>query len=92
MLKEAEKAEAKFVTEEERKDAEQAVEKADIAVDEFCSNACYDEGKQVPSPAPSASPPSKGLGSFDNYSMRMEDLSDPHLLSGSGIFWPCRSL
>ena len=51
--------------------------KADIVVDEFCSNASYDKGKQAPTPAPNAPPPSKGLGSFDYYSLRMEDLSNP---------------
>ena len=61
-----------IVTIEEVKDTEQvvqdeAVDRANIVHDEFCSNASYSEGKSTPTPSPSAPPPrpSRGLGSFD---------------------------
>ena len=65
---------------EEMKDTEQvvnndAVDRAEIVDDEFCSNASYSEDKSSQTPSPSAPPPppSRGLGSFDYYSMRFED-------------------
>ena len=72
-----------IVTIEEVKDTEQvqdeAVDRANIVHDEFCSNASYSEGKSTPTPSPSALPtpqPSRGLGSFDYDSLKFEDFYD----------------
>ena len=70
---------------EEVKDTEQvvqdeAVDRANIMHDEFCSNASYTEGKSTPTPSPSAPPPPprpcSGLGSFDYDSLKFEDFCD----------------
>ena len=74
-----------IVTIEEVKDTEQvvqdeAVDRANIVHDEFCSNASYSEGKSTPTPSPSAPPPpprpSRGLGSFEYDSLTFEDFCD----------------
>ena len=66
---------------EDKKDTEQVVQKrsvdnTDLVVDEFCSNASYNQEKKEPtSSAPTR--PSRGLGSVDYLSMRFEDFCDP---------------
>ena len=51
----------------------EAVCKEDIVIDEFCSNAIFDDGKSTPTPSsPPPSRPSRGLGS----AMRFEDFCD----------------
>ena len=55
----------------------EAVAKEDTVLDEFCSNASFDEGKSTPTPSPPPpSRPSRGLGSVDYYAMRFEDFCD----------------
>jgi hypothetical protein len=55
------------------------VAKEDTVIDEFCSNASFDEGKSAPTPSPPPPPPSRpltGLGSVDYFAMRFEDFCE----------------
>ena len=57
--------------------AHNEVDKEDTVIDEFCSNASFDEGKSNPTPSPPPpSRPSRGLGSVNCYEMRFEDYCD----------------
>ena len=56
----------------------EAVGKEDTVIDEFCSNASFDDGKSTPTPPPPPpSRPSRGLGSVDYYAMFEDFCNDP---------------
>ena len=66
-----------------QKDTEKVVHngpegEADLVVDEFCSNESYNLDKTNSATSQSAPRPSRGLGSFDYYSLKFEDFyEDP---------------
>ena len=64
-----------------KKDAEEATIPVIEVTDEFCPNDIYTEVNPIPTPSPPSAasappPPSRGLGSFDYYSMQYDDLTD----------------
>ena len=54
------------------------VGKEDTIIDEFCSNASFEEGKSTPTPIPqSTSRPIRGLGSVDYFAMFEDFCNNP---------------